>query len=144
MFDVMKKTLLVFLLSFLLLGCGPDKIEIKDVSINFIDDLSNDRGKFWEICWDYEDVDFYPSRPVANFYIKLRGDSISHQFETEFIHFKPGCNKKNLFVSFLRRHSSKPDKDFIRDLDFNDIEYVTITVRQNYDEADVFNKRINF
>ena len=140
----MKKTILIFLLSFLLLGCGPEKIEIQDVSINFLDELPDARGKYWEICWDYEDANFRGSKPVAYFDIKLKGGSISHQFEIGFVHFKPGCNKKNLFTSFLRRHSSKSDKVFIRDIEFNDIEYVTVTVKQNYDEADVFNKIIYF
>jgi hypothetical protein len=142
MFDVMKKIPLIFLLSFLLLGCGPEKIEIQDVSINFLDKLPDARGKYWEICWDYEDADFYGSNPVAYFDIKLKDDSVSRQFEIWFVHFEPGCNKKQLSSSFLRRHSSKSDEVFIRDLDFNDIEYVTVTVKQK--KTVVFNKIIYF
>ena len=138
------RIVLLFWLSTTFWSCSlsiDNRIKIDNVIISYIPDLPSeiDHGKFWEICWFYEDDDFYHNEPVAFWYIKAKNDSKTYKYETSFIHFTPGCNEKNLYVSFHGK-TTKQSEDFIDDLKWEDIENITVSVRQPWDGPEVYRK----
>tara|TARA_A100001234_G_scaffold210903_1_gene211034 strand:+ start:428 stop:847 length:420 start_codon:yes stop_codon:yes gene_type:complete len=133
----MKKIL--FLSAFFIFSCT----EINDVTINIPTKTKNDRGRFWNICIDGKNGSHVLwGKPVMYFEIQSK-DGKNADYSIDFIHLKEKCNRKNTLVSFLNRHTKKDEWNWLLNLDAEEIEFINVGVKKNWDESEfIFYKRI--
>lgn len=134
------KTMAVSAILLFLASCS--HIEVNDVTIKIRPYNESDRGRFWNICIDYENVGL-SDKPIAYFEIHSKDNQIK-EYSIDFIHLKQKCNEKNILVSFTHRNTPHEEWKWLKELDAEDIEHVNVKVKHNWEDDNyVFEKKIN-
>ena len=133
----MKKIL--FLSAFFIFSCT----EINDVTINIPTKTKSYENRIWTICIDGKNGSHVLwDKPVMYFEIQSK-DGKNADYSIDFIHLKEKCNRKNTLVSFLNRHTKKDEWNWLLNLDAEEIEFINVGVKKNWDESEfIFYKRI--
>ncbi|MBL1231751.1 MAG: hypothetical protein COA31_003435 [Flavobacteriales bacterium] len=125
-----KLNLVINFLFILIFFSSCSKIEVKDSSLKILPYNENERGKFWEICINYNNIGF-SEKPIAYFEVVSKNNR--HQtYSIDFIHLKQRCNKQNVLVSFTNRHTSSEEFEWLEKLEPKDVKYIELKIKSDY------------
>tara|TARA_B110000902_G_C13885496_1_gene428418 strand:- start:95 stop:547 length:453 start_codon:yes stop_codon:yes gene_type:complete len=134
------KKIALLVLPLFIFSCS--HIEVNDTTIKIRPYNKNDRGKFWNICIDYENIGF-SDKPTAYFEIHSK-DKKKKEYSIDFIHLKQECNDKNILVSFTGRHTPHEEWEWLNGLDAVDVDHVIVKIKRHWkDNSYIFEKKID-
>ncbi len=114
-------------------------MEVKDFSIKIKPYKEGEGGKYWEICMSAEKSTNCHGYVGFDIYKK---DGKKHYVEVGFIHLKGFCTDYNIVLASTHG-GSRENKDYLRDMDAEDIDYIMVKVWEcSNDDAPIYKNKI--
>ncbi len=101
-----------------------ESFTVMGVNLQIIPYDESDRGKFWNLCVDYNEIG-YNEKPKVQFELKVKETG---KTRTYIRRLDSNCEKCNVLVAFIKRHTPHSEFKLLKSLEAKDIEYIKVKV----------------
>jgi len=101
-----------------------ESFTVTDVSLQVKPYDESDRGKFWNLCVNYNEIGSL-DKPKVEFEIKAKDSDFPMHYTRRL---REKCEKFNVLVVFTNRQTPHSEWEWLRRLEADDIEYINVKV----------------